>query len=50
MLKINQKYFCLLSDNFINGDIFGLLFKVICSFISGDMNIIIFLKCGYNKK
>jgi hypothetical protein len=46
----NQKYPCLLGDKFVNGNTFALLLKLICPFSLGGMNIIIFLRCGYNRK
>ncbi len=48
--KIVQKYLHLPSGKFVNGDIFSLFLKLNCFITFGDINIIIILKCGHNRK
>jgi hypothetical protein len=47
---VDQKYPHLLSGKFINKDTFNLLSKLNCSITFGDIDIIIVLKGGHNKK
>jgi hypothetical protein len=48
--KVDQKYPHFLGGKFVNGDTFGLLLKLSCSITFGDIDIIIVLKCGHNRK
>jgi hypothetical protein len=48
--KNKPKYPHLPSGKFANGDIFSLLLKLNCYITFGDINIIIVLKGGHNRK
>jgi hypothetical protein len=49
-LKLDQKYPHLLGDKFVNGDIFYLFKKHVCSFTFGGINITIFFRCDSNAR
>jgi hypothetical protein len=50
MFKKDQKYSHFPCGKFVDGDIFSLLSKFSCSITFGDIDIIIVLRGGHNRK